>query len=99
MLRQDVAKRPPNAIYHLNALFNADTHPSKLNLGTLGGRSGDRTIIAVRFSPSMVPACLTGIGVYRDESLKPYVFEVVRKVSNFDGPWRLPGAAIVLRKI
>ncbi len=44
---QDVARRPPNAVYHLNACFVADTHPGKLNLGVTplshGGRSGVRT--------------------------------------------------------
>ncbi len=33
MATQGVKRRPPNAIFHLTARFNADTHPDKLNLG------------------------------------------------------------------
>jgi hypothetical protein len=43
---KDVARRPPNAVYHLNAKFVADTDPRKLNLGT-GGAAGCRSLRAL----------------------------------------------------
>lgn len=46
---------PPDPIIGVNAAFQADTDPNKVNLG---------------------------VGAYRDDNGKPYIFDVVRKVEN-----------------
>jgi aspartate aminotransferase, cytoplasmic len=52
---QNVKMAPADPIVGINAVFNADSDPRKVNLG---------------------------VGAYRDDNGKPYIFKVVRKVEQ-----------------
>lgn len=82
-----LALLPPNKIFGLLGRCRADPDPAKMDLCASQPRASRPSSTARAHPPSPPPSRPNdaAIGAYRDASLKPYVFSVVRKVRLMDG--------------